>query len=488
MRRSTTRRRRWGIGVLLAATVAVASSAAASGGAQVRVTHPRDVAGRSPYVGRHCNIPTPGWVAKGGVEAEPTVAVDPRDSGHQVAAWMDTTRSSIDTAFSRDAGRTWSQSVPHGVDACGGNHKQQWEASGDVWLSFDGDGTVYLSTLAWAHFVTEPTSRYVSVVYVLRSQDGGRTWSRPTLASTANGTSDKDMIVADRRHPGTVYVAYDNSGFGLVTPPRGGNRLIVSKSTDYGRSWHRTVIARFPQDRAFFNSQLTILKHNTLVLTATGPDRSGEDAILAWRSADGGSSWSGPIEVAKLTDGQWPTFCGISARGTEGSATARIGPRSLALVINDAAAAEHGRGKLILVRSSDAGRTWHSSTAVRSTRTLLLASVAGHLDGSVGLVYDAVDTSAVRCGASPTVPTRTLVRTSTDRGDTWSDSAVVGARWFNQSDALVGSQYFLGDYQNIIPSWNGFTTVTVQGRSLTGHDVRGLTGKTGVVVARAPLP
>ncbi|MDX6326132.1 MAG: repeat-like domain, partial [Nocardioidaceae bacterium] len=313
----------------------------------------------------------------------------------------------------------------------------------------------------------------------------GRTWSRPSLVSAPKGTSDKDMVIADRRHPGLVYVAYDNSGFGLVPPPRGANKLIVARSTDHGRHWRRTVVAHFPQDRSYANSQLTILRSGTLVLTAAGPDKNGDDGIKAWRSTDRGHSWRGPFQVAQLSQGSFPSFCGKTARGVGEitSAMAHVGPRSLAIVINDAAAAAHG-GKLLLAESRDGGRSWHSSRILRSSSPLLLASIAGHPNGRVGVVYDKVNASGVECGASPKIPTRSLVTTSRNQGRTWSRSALVGPRWFNMADSLVGSQYFLGDYQNIVASRGGFTTATVQGRALRGHDARGFTGRTGVVVAR----
>ena len=268
------------LSIALVVAAAFATTAAAAGRSPVQVTQATDVAGSSPYTGRHCNIPTPDWVAPGGVEAEPTVAVNPRDAENKIAAWMDPTRSSIDTSYTRDGGKTWIKSVPKGVDACGGNHQQAWEASGDVWLSFGPDGTAYLTTLAWAHFVTAPTSDYVSVVYVLVSRNGGKTWSKPALVSRPRGVSDKDMIVADPHHSGTVYDAFDNAGFGLVGPPRGSNYLVVAKSTDWGHNWTRTVVARFPPDRPVSDSQLSILPDGNLVETAVGTNAAGVGTIL----------------------------------------------------------------------------------------------------------------------------------------------------------------------------------------------------------------
>jgi hypothetical protein len=139
---------------------------------------------------------------------------------------------------------------------------------------------------------------------------------------------------------------------------------------------------------------------------------------------------------------------------------------------------------LILARSDDGGVTWHTHPIVHTSDPLLLASIGANRRGRLGLVYDEIDTAGVNCTGSPVVPTRTLVSTSRDGGHDWSAPATVGPSWFNQYDALVSPQYFLGDYQNIVGSPGGFTTVTVQGRALPGgRQGPGVTGKTGVIVA-----
>ena len=477
------------LSIALVVAAAFATTAAAAGRSPVQVTQATDVAGSSPYTGRHCNIPTPDWVAPGGVEAEPTVAVNPRDAENKIAAWMDPTRSSIDTSYTRNGGKTWIKSVPKGVDACGGNHQQAWEASGDVWLSFGPDGTAYLTTLAWAHFVTAPTSDYVSVVYVLVSRDGGKSWSKPVLVSRPRGVSDKDMIVADPHHSGTVYDAFDNAGFGLVGPPRGSNYLVVAKSTDWGHSWRRTVVARFPPDRPVSDSQLSILPDGNLVETAVGTNAAGVGTIWAWRSTDRGRTWSKPSHVAALTPGSAPAICGATYRGgSTFDADAVAGPHSVVLVINDGAAAAQGHGKLILARTDDSGRSWHTHPLLRSSNPVLLASIAANERGQLGLIYDEVDTSRIGCTPSAVIPTTTRVSISRDGGTSWSRPTTVGPTWFNQADALVAPQYFLGDYQNIVGAPDGFTSVSVQGHAVTASTAGPeLTGKTGVIVANEEL-
>src|SRR5215469_15484362 len=105
----------------LALSLGPAIPASASPDGRIGVYGAIDVAGSSPYAGRHCNIPTPDWVAPGGHEAEPSVAVNPRNPANRVAAWMDPTRSSVNLSYTTDGGKTWTQSRPRGIDACNGN-------------------------------------------------------------------------------------------------------------------------------------------------------------------------------------------------------------------------------------------------------------------------------------------------------------------------------------------------------------------------------
>lgn len=466
------------------------SASAAANGRPVEVTGATDVAGTSPYAGLNCNIPTSGWVAPGGHEAEPMVAVNPRDPANMVAAWMDPTRSSVNLSYTTDGGQRWTQSRPEGIDACNGNFTQPWEASGDVWVSFGPDGTVYFTTLAWAHFVTPPTSDYVSVVYTSTSRDGGKTWSRATLVSPADAVADKDMVVADPRHPGTVYDVWDNAGFGLVTPPRGANQLMFSKSTNFGRTWTNTVIAAFPPDQPASDSQLVVLKNGTLVETAVQGN-----TILAYRSVNDGQTWSGATTAAQLTAGSGPALCGATYRGgaTFGVTTV-VGPHSAALVINDGAAAAAGKGELILARSDDGGVTWATKPILRTRYLLLLASVGGSQNGKMGLVYDEINAAKVSCTGQAghgVIPTRIQVALSVNRGRTWSAPATVGASWWNTASTLVPPQYFAGDFQSIVANpgaKGGFVSVAVQGQPLPGGSQGPpITGATGVIVASERL-
>ena len=454
----------------------------------VRTLH--EAAGPSPYAGSACNTATPYYTQPGGKEGEPTVAVDPRDPSRRVVAWMDATRATVDVAYTRDGGRTWRSSVPRGIDDCTGNSSQPWEASGDVWASFGPDGTVYLSTLTWAHFVTPPATGYVSVVHVQVSHDGGRTWSKPVFLDGHESVSDKPMVVADPWHAGVAYEIWRNQSFGMPVGARGATELLFARTTDFGRTWStpRHIADGQPDD--FFGSpQLSVLRNGTLVATTSLANSSGGTDLLAYRSTTHGRTWSDAVTIRTTTSGSLSAICGQSVAGADTGSSAGqqtvIGGRTVALVSLDGAAAAAGHGAIVLTTSGDGGRTWDSRTVIRRAAPVILASVAAGRDGQLGVVWDEINSAAADCSTA-TVPTRTRFAVGARTGEL-GRTVTVGSRWWNLASGARGtggfSGYFIGDYQSLAALPGGFTTVTTQGHPLVGPGRPVINGDTGVVVA-----
>jgi len=484
--------------VTLAAAIATGMSAlpAAVGYTppDIHVRHLVDVAGHSAYAGRHCNVATSYYTSRGGKEGEPTIAVDPSKPSNRIAAWMDATRATVDIAYTDDGGRTWRHSVPRGIDDCTGNHSKPWEASGDPWLSVGPDGTAYFSSLTWAHFVTPPASRYVSVVHVQTSQNGGRTWSKPVNLDGANSVSDKPMVVADPWHAGVAYEIWRNQSFGLPVGDRGKTRLYFASTHNAGQTWTRpTTVARGKRSDFFGTPEVSILRDGTLVATSSLARAAGGTRLLSWRSTDGGRSWHGRTVVAVTPAGGGPDFCGQAvAGGDTGSASGQQivrNGRTVMFVWLNGTAAAHGNGKIMLSQSSDSGKSWHTHAILRSRVPIFLASVAAESNGRVGVVWDRVRAKAVDCSAHR-IPVQTRFATSVNGGRTWAARTTVGPRLWNLAKALRGSGgfsgYFVGDYQSIAPTARGFTTVTVQGPAL-GRPRPAIHGANGVVVASIRL-
>ena len=484
------RRSRRVLGATLSAGALLALATFAAGvehrGPEVRTV--RDVAGTSPYVGQSCNVPTPYYTQPGGKEGEPAIAVDPRNPKRRITAWMDATRATVDVTYTHDGGRSWHRSVPRGIDECTGNSSQPWEASGDPWLSVGPDGVAYLSTLTWAHFVTPPASDYVSVVHVQTSSDGGRTWSRPVSLDGQHSVSDKPMVLADPRRAGMAYEIWRNQSFGLPVGSRGVTKLLFARTDDGGDTWTspKLIAGGTPSD--FFGSpQLSVVRNGTLVATTSLADAAGGTDLLAYRSTDGGRSWSAPVVVRALSAGSLQAVCGQSVAGADTSSSSGqqtvLGGRAVALVSLDGSAAAAGRGAVVLSVSRDGGRTWQSRTLLHRNVPIILASISAGREGGLGLVWDEIDTSGVDC-ATATVPSRT--RFAVVREGRLSEAVTVGPRWWNLASGARGtggfSGYFIGDYQSLAATPTGFTSATVQGQRLSGHGPH-VTGDTGVMIA-----
>jgi hypothetical protein len=454
------------------------------------VVRVQDIAGKSPFDGLDCNVATAYYTSPGGKEGEPYIAVNPRRPANRIAAWMDAARATVDTAYTADGGRSWTVSIPPGIDDCTGNHTQAWEASGDPWISFGPDGVAYLSTLTWAHFATPPFTDYVSVVHVQTSSDGGRSWSSPVLLGAPDAVSDKPMVAADPYHAGVAYEIWRNQSFGLPVGTRGATRLYFAFTRDGGASWSApvTIAAGSPSD-FFGNPQLSVLRNGTLVATSSLADSAGGTDQLSWRSSDGGLHWDGPVTIRNAPGGSVALICGQAAAGGDTGAAsgqqAVVDGRSVVLVTNDGPSAAADAGELLLSRSDDGGRTWQTAPLVRSQHPILLASIAANSRG-LGVVWDELNLRGVDC-SGPTIPTRSMFAFLDGGRSRGRRAMTIGAAWWNLASGLRGSGgfsgYFVGDYQALAAAPGGFTTATVQGEPLV-PDAPSIDGKNGVMVAR----
>jgi hypothetical protein len=482
-------------GIAVVSCLALSSPCVASASQPLetpQVRSARDIAGPSPYVGRHCNVATPFYTQPGGKEAEPTVAVDPRHPRHRITAWMDATRATVDVKYSDNGGRSWHASVPPKLDRCTGDRSQSWEASGDVWLSIGADGIAYMTTLSWAHFVTPPASGYVSVVHVQTSRDGGRTWSAPVFLDGHHSVSDKPMVSADPHRRGVAYVIWRNASFGMPVGARGATELLFSRTRDGGRTWTSPVKIDTAGVSDFFGTpEVSTLRNGTLVATSSLANPSGGTNLLAYRSTDRGNTWSKPTLIRTVADGDLPAVCGQNVSGGDTGAAAGqqtvVHGKTVTFVTLDGAAAAAGHGAIIQYMSSDAGRSWRHRTIVKRNEPIIMPSTTSGPRRRLGLVWDEINTPAANC-STQTIPSRTRFASSRDGGARWGHPVTVGARGWNLASGARGtggfSGYFIGDYQSLAAIPRGFTTATVQGRPLdrTGHTPR-VTGDTGVVVA-----
>jgi hypothetical protein len=410
------------------------------------------------------------------------IAVNPSNDRNRIAVWMDRTDGNVNTAYTTDGGKSWTQSVPSGVDQCTGDTTRPWEAAGDPWVSFGPDGVAYFASLTWANFENPPFSDYVSVLHVQTSFDGGRTWTLPVTVGRDDYTSDKDSIAADPNHPGTVYATWRNDGFGLVFGAAGARQLLFSKSVDWGHTWSApTVISdQTASNLRLGNPQVVAVPDGTVVVTSSLPGATGAQQLLSFRSTDGGATWSAGTGIRTNGPAAAPSFnvCGenLAAGGGQPGQTATLGRHGVAIISLDRAAYAAGHGwQIVLSRSSDSGQSWSSQTVVRSSNPISFPSVAGRPDGQLGILWDETNVAGTDC-ANGVEPQRT--RFTASNGDPWSSPRSLGAAWWN----AYGLD--LGDYHSLAPTQKGFTTIAPQGPALTsGPRNPSITGDDGVVVS-----
>jgi len=166
--------------------------------------------------------------------SEPSIAVDPNNPQQLVAAYQ----VNATVAYSRDAGKRWT--IADGTAAT------DYRRSGDVSVTYDNQGHAFLCFIAfdklgttnyWAHNATR------NGIFVRRSPDGGKTWDKDASVVIAHPTEpnipfeDKPYIVADTTHSkyaGNLYVGWTE--FTLTK-----SRMLLARSADGGKSWSAPI-------------------------------------------------------------------------------------------------------------------------------------------------------------------------------------------------------------------------------------------------------
>src|SRR5579875_812059 len=127
---------------------------------------------------------------------EPDVAVSPVDRNVAVAAAHDSRFADggavdITVAWTADGGATWHHMPVQGITTATGG---PYDRASDPVVAFGPDGTAYLSALVF------DVNTCPSGIAVLRSTDGGQTWSKPVFAQKSARCAyddDKNWLVVD---------------------------------------------------------------------------------------------------------------------------------------------------------------------------------------------------------------------------------------------------------------------------------------------------
>jgi hypothetical protein len=382
--------------------------------------------------------PAPGWVGERvwqpkADDWEPAVAGRPGSS----RVYMLTTRyggkpacsrcpdPAIRLRISRDGGRHWGSS--RYLCRCRGLKNQY-----DPEIEMAADGSLYA---AWLDGFTPG-------VAFSRSDDGGRTWTKPVHVDKQLAWSDKP-IVAVSDDGEDVYIAFNG--------PTAGNAY-VAVSHDRGETFGRPVPVG-KTSRYHFAGGAVVSPDGTVAFgqTTYRQDSDGRVRVLATTSVDGGKSWRN-VEVDRVekqphcvSKGCPDDFYGPQA-AMAGDAEGRL------MILYNGAGRRNGPQRIYARTSAAGGLTWSRRTRLspRHANAAFPAAVGGEPGDFRIWFMDDRKGSDDRWNA--------WFRRSSDGGRHWSGAARL-------SDATRGTSYkrkggFLepyGDYGELAIVEDGVT-------------------------------
>jgi hypothetical protein len=328
-----------------------------------------------------------------------------------------------------------------------------YERASDPWVTFAPDGTAHQIAIAFSGRNFDAGS--LNAVLVSRSTDGGRSWSAPVTLKLdgADFFNDKESITADTTDARLVYAVWDRLG------ADGHGPTWFARSTDGGQTWEAARPIYDPGARGqTINNQIVVLPDGTLVdfftrfVTATNGTTSATLALI--RSPDKGATWSAPIVIASVQ--------ALGARDPDTGTTIRDGANlgsiaagrdgSLAAVWQDSRFSGGVRDGIAFSRSTDGGLTWSTPARINGVPAVQAFVPAVHLRGDGTIGVTYYDLRNNTTDPATLLTDHWLAR-STD-GASWRETHVTGP--FDLSVAPNAGGLFLGDYQALASIGNVF--------------------------------
>ncbi len=429
---------------------------------------PVAVTGATPFAAG-CSGALQRGVRYASAEVEPSLAVDPANPDHLVAAWQQDRWSNsgadgIVVGFSNDGGLTWTR-MPVPLSRCGGGNAVRggdYERATDPWVSFAPGGTVHLVGLGFG-------SGGRAGILVSRSTDGGLTWSDPRALAADEDPDfglDKPTLTADPSRPDMVYAVWDRlTGQLVANDPTATGPAWFARSLDGGANWEPARTIYDPgADAQTISNQIVVLPDGTLVNVfvrirqASTAQASAE--VVAMRSPDAGLTWGAPVVVAALLAlGAVDAKTGHAIRAGEVVPSAAVDPGSGALVVawQDARFSDGVRDGIAVATSADGGNSWSPPRQVNAApyAQAFRPAVSVGSGGRIAVTYYDLRFDSVFDLRH--LWTAFWKATSDDGGATWREVREGGP--FDLRAAPDSGGYFLGDYTGLVARGDDFMSL-----------------------------
>jgi hypothetical protein len=202
----------------------------------------------------------------------------------QEGRFTDGGASDITFATSLDRGNTWKYGSLPGITKIQ-NGKNRFDRVSDPSVTYDAVHGLWLTA-------SLPLVGTTGQMPLVSSSANGLTWNDPLEVAANNGDFiDKSWIVCDNgtasRFHGNCYVEFDDNSQGDV--------VYMTTSHDGGKTWSKPFN---PPNAGGLGGQPVVQPNGTVVV----PYLPGGGAILAFRSTDGGTSWSQSVTAAPEND------------------------------------------------------------------------------------------------------------------------------------------------------------------------------------------
>ncbi|MGN9844084.1 sialidase family protein [Nonomuraea sp. H19] len=388
-------------------------------------------------------------------------------AAQQAGRYFDGGASGIAFATSTDNGATWARGVLPGITVFGdgpyhrvSNPAVAYDARHDVWL---------ISSVG----ITDSGGITGAAVLTSRSTDGGLTWDAPVTTAVANGGDlDKSWIGCDNGqdspYRGRCYVAFDDHARG--------NAIALARSSDGGLTWTVTGTTA-----TGLGGQPVVRPDGAVVV----PYLSNDNQIRAFRSRDGGDSWSAGVLVSSVQ--RHPVAGGLRASPLPSAETDATG--TVYVAWHDCRFQPGCAGNDIVLSKSANGGDWgYVTRATRDGGDHVIPGLGVDRTTSGGsarlaLAYYRYPDAACTAGTCRLTVGYT---SSTNGGATWSAPAELHGPMEPGRLADTAQGRMAGDYisTSVIPGGNAFTAFTAVARPAgDGYDVRTYTVTGGLPIA-----